>query len=217
MSNLRISSPAVLEARLQEIEGFNRHEWLFDDHKATIHSFNPDIWISIDTAILQPENKVGYEAKLNRIFSGHADLFPDLTVSSPRDLTEFRFATISNEDDIYTTLGEGDTVKTALKPKKVFRVNNVLGAEKAVKMQIGYAALPEFIFNRNAVKSCSFIAVLPDYEPNDCFLRIFSELSINDKGLALQKSILTCLTPIINTDWTVFGHHSNIVEMKSEI
>jgi len=106
-----------------------------------------------------------------------------------------------------------DGAKTPLRPSKVFRANDVRAAELAVKLKIGYSALPEFLLDDNINEDELSTAYLKGWKISPTYLRIISSGPPDRHLSELHKALLSALSPLINTSWRSFGQTENIIPL----
>ena len=211
----RISSPKIFEAVLTRSENFRDHEWLFDVHPGIVSSFRPDIRIAFISSAARPPNQFGHDAEIARQLVAHPSLLPETGEWSLADLQAQTYVTIAHDDDASLAMFKADERLSPISPSKVFRANDVLAAELAVKLKIGYSALPEFLGRDDVATPAPALSFLDGWSVSPTYLRILSS-GTPDIGLSkIHEMLMTALMPFANTPWRAFGQSQNIIPMVS--
>ena len=211
----RISSPKIFEAVLTRSKNFRDHEWLFDIHPGIVSSFRPDIRIAFISSAVRGPNQFGHDAEITRQLVAHSSFIPKHGEWSLADIQAQTYVTIAHDDDASLALSRTDDRQTPLTPSKVFRANDVLAAELAVKLKIGYSALPEFLGRDDVAALAPDIGFLEGWNVSPTYLRILSS-GAPDIGLSkIHEALMSALTPFASAPWRAFGQSQNIIPMVS--
>jgi len=211
----RISSPKVFEIALRKSELFRKHVWLFDTHPGLVSSFQPDVQISFDPNVTLTSNQFGHVSTINRQLVAHPDFALCGTAWSLTQLEAQTYATTADDDDAYIFVVSPDGIQAKLRPSKVFRGNDVLAAELAVKLNIGYSALPDFLLRDHICKPELDGSIFKDWRVSPAYLRIETSGPPDIRLNEIHEALLNALTPLVNSQWRPFGQTHNIVPMVS--
>jgi len=210
---LRIASPVIFEPILSRHRKFSNYDWLFEGNPNIVSSFSADVIVSLDCNKNPLNDYYGFSAKVRRQLVAHSAVLPSDQKVSVKTLEAMTYITMSQLDDGFLQVAQGSVEKRALKPSRVFRANDVLAAECAVKLKIGYAALPEFMLLRDVNEDAHYSPSLAEWRVTDGILRIQSQNPYR-KGIEnLQKEFVPLLNHVIDGDWNTFGQISNIVPL----
>lgn len=206
----RISSPTIFEPLLAQCKTFNHCDWLFDGNPGVVAGFRPDIMISFEANARPAGGIFGHSALINRQIVAHNNLGLGDKISTLQALEAQTYVTMTHGDDVFLTVTkEGATIK----PSKVFRANDVLAAELAVKLKIGYSALPHFLIESHIHETQNLIILQPGWQVSPTYLRIQSG-GPSDIGLSeIHETLLNFLTPVLKVSWAAFGQNQNVVSM----
>lgn len=211
----RISSPQVFEAILTKSKIFPKHDWLFDIHPGLVASFKPDVTVVFDSNAALASGQFGHVATLHRQLIAHPHFTSDSDMSSLAQLETQTYVTITHEDDAFLSVIAADGTETQLRPSRVFRANDVRAAELAVKLKIGYSAVPEFLLNGELNEGQPYTAFLQSWKVSPTYLKIVSSAPPNRQMSELHETLLSALSPLINTPWRSFGQTQNIIPLVS--
>jgi len=209
----RISSPKVFETVLTKSSFFRKHDWLFDTHPGIVSSFQPDVRITFDPNAALAGNEFGHISTIDRQLVAHPDFALFGSAWSLAELETETYATTSNDDDAFLFVVAPDGTEAQLRPSKVFRGNDVLAAELAVKLNIGYSALPEFLLSDHISKPEIYRTFFKGWRVSPTYLRIESSGPPDTYLSDIQKALLNALTPLVKSQWRPFGKTQNIVSM----
>ena len=209
----RISSPQVFETAFTQSKIFQKHEWLFDVHPGKVSSFQPDVRVSFDYNPALTLGQFGHVATIDRLLAAHPSFALGGDEMSLADLEAQTYVTITHDDDAFLSVTSVDGAKTPLRPSKVFRANDVRAAELAVKLKIGYSALPDFLLDDNTNEDELSTAYLKGWKISPTYLRIISSGPPDRHLSELHKALLSALSPLINTPWRSFGQTENIIPL----
>jgi len=210
---LRIASPVVFEPILSRLANFSNYDWLFDGNPNIVSSFGADVTVSLDCNENPLSGYIGFSAKVRRQLVAHSDVLPSDQKVSIETLEAMTYITMSRLDDDFLQVSRGSVAKTTLKPSRVFRANDVLAAECAVKLKMGYAALPEFMLLREVNTDALYSPSLAEWRVTDGILRIQSPSPYREGIENLQKELVTLLTHVISSEWNAFRQKPNIVPL----
>ena len=209
----RISSPHVFETAFTQSKIFQKHEWLFDVHPGKVSSFQPDVRVSFDSDAALTPGQFGYDATINRHLATHPSFVLGGDKMSLADLEAQTYVTMTHDDDAFLSVTSAGVAKTPLRPSRVFRANDVRAAELAVKLKIGYSALPDFVLDDNTNEDELSTSSLKGWEISPTYLRIISS-GLPDRHLSkLHEALLSTLSPLLNTPWRSFGQTENIIPL----
>jgi len=129
------------------------------------------------------------------------------------DLEAQTYVTIAHDDDAFLSVTSADEAKTPLRPSRVFRANDVRAAELAVKLKIGYSALPDFLLNDNTNEDELSTAYLKDWKVSPTYLCIISSGPPDRHLSELHETLMSALSSLINMSWRSFGQTENIIPL----
>lgn len=209
----RISSPKIFEPVLTKSKTFREHDWLFDVNPGIVTGFQPDVRISFNSNAAFTNNDFGHVAKLNRQLVAHSNFTASGEDLSLSQLEIYTYVTMTHEDEAFLTMTSSEGSETPLRPAHIFRASDVLAAELAVKLNIGYSALPEFLLAGQISNNGTYKPLLIGGQVSPTYLRIESsgppDLDLGE----IHGTIFSSLAPIVDAPWRPFGHTQNIVSM----
>lgn len=213
--NYRISSPEVFKQVLSKSKIFRKHDWLFDIHPGLVSGFRPDIRVSFDSDDAFGSNQFGHLAKISRHLIAPPNFGSSSDGWSLAELETQTYVTMSHGDDAFLSVAASDGALARLRPSRVFRGNDVRAAELAVKLNIGYSALPEFMAEDHTPKPGSHGTFFAGWQVSPTFLRIASSGPPDIHLSKIHEALLNALTPLVNSSWRSFGQTQNIVPLVS--
>ena len=211
----RISSPQVFETVLRKSKIFRKHEWLFDNHPGIVSGFRPDVRVTFNSNTALMNNQFGHVATIDRQLVAHPSIFLDSERWSFAELKAQTYVTMTHDDDSFLSVAATDGLETLLRPSKVFRVNDVRAAELAVKLKIGYSALPKFLSKDDITQREISESFFAGWKVSPTYLRILSSGRPDMHLSNIHEAILGPLTSLVNSPWRSFGQTQNIVPMVS--
>ena len=211
----RISSPEVFETVLRKSKLFRKHDWLFDIHPGIVSGFRPDVRIAFDSNIALANNQFGHVATIDRQLVAHPNFALERDGWSLAELEAQTYVTMTHDDDAFLSVATADGLEAQLRPSRVFRGNDVRAAELAVKLNIGYSALPEFLLNDHFSERKTDATFFSGWQVSPTYLRIESSGAPDIRLSKIHEALLSALTPLVNSPWRSFGQTQNIVPMVS--
>ena len=209
----RISSPKVFETVLTSSITFRKHDWLFDIHPGIVSGFRPDVRVTFDSNAALANNKFGHVATIDRQLVAHPNFPLGNDGWSLAELEAQTYVTMAHDDDAFLSVTTADGLEAQLRPSRVFRGNDVRAAELAVKLNIGYSALPKFLLNDHISKSEIHETFFAGWQVSPTYLRIESSGPPDIRVSKIHEALLSALTPLVNGPWRPFGQTQNIFPM----
>ena len=211
----RISSPQIFETVLTKSKIFQKHHWLFDTHPGIVSGFRPEVRIDFDSNVALANNQFGHVVTIDRKLVAHPNFALDGDGWSLAELEAQTYVTMTHDDDAFLSVAATDGLERPLRPSRVFRGNDVRAAELAVRLNIGYSALPEFLLNDHISKRETNVTFLGGWQVSPTYLRIGSSGLPNIYLSEIHEALLSALASLLGSPWRSFGQTPNIVPMVS--
>lgn len=180
---------------------------MFESHQGIVASFRPELALSF-TATLEPyQKKNGVYAPVTRRLIVEEGVQNIYQVQTPDDLCDHTFVAALPSDRNVIYLTRGDEERFDIHANRIFPVHDIAGAQMAVEMGIGYAAIPEVLIEKMVITG-TYQILLPNWRVCDAYL----VCSFDDSKIQLCElsPLLSALESFTSAPWKTLLPESNI-------